>query len=85
MTRIILALLLFAGCASNPHTYILSADTATWPADEGLQTAVGELSDEVWSYMANDIAKPFNVSPAVIECRINHGRIREEIRLENFE
>lgn len=45
---------------------------------------LGELSEEAWSYLANEIAKPFNVSPAVIGYRIRRGRIHEEVRLEDF-
>jgi Zn-dependent peptidase ImmA (M78 family) len=38
---------------------------------------VGGLTGATWSYLANDIARPFNVSPAVVECRIGRAGMRD--------
>ena len=45
---------------------------------------LGTLNKTVWSYLANDIAKPFNVSPAVIECRISREGLDKQILLEDL-
>lgn len=38
---------------------------------------VGGLTANTWSYLAHDIARPFNVSPTVVECRIVHEGMKE--------
>ena len=37
----------------------------------------GDLTPDAWSYLAHDIARPFNVSPGVVECRLTREGIRD--------
>ena len=45
---------------------------------------LGELSPNAWEYLSNDIAKPFNVAPMVVQLRIQKENIDDEIKLKDF-
>lgn len=45
---------------------------------------LGKLAESAWSYLANEIAKPFNVSPSVVIYRIRNGDIGKEVQLGDF-
>ena len=50
----------------------------------GQLSPLGELGEEAWSFMAGRIARPFEVSPAVIEYRVRRARVSDVVRLEDF-
>ena len=73
----------FAEQVLVPEEQLIEACKRVARDHRGLFKQMSEIPDSAWSYMANEIGRFFEVSPSVINCRINRAGIDKIIDLKS--